>query len=217
MNTLPDMTPTDPFEIERIKRASLVRIVDDDEAMRRSYDFMLKSHGWRVVCYPDAESFLEDDLNEGGCLILDVRMPRMSGLELQQRMAAKNIDLPVVFATGHGDVDMAVSVMQKGACDFMLKPVDPVRLRAAVLRWCAYDADKKIKNLGRKAREEDLKSLTERELEVLNELVKGSPYKCIAQNLSISERTVKFHKASICQKLGVKTTAELAALISKLS
>lgn len=216
MKSLPDPTPTDSFEIERIKRVSLVRVVDDDEAMRRSYEFMLRSHGWRVVCYPDAEAFLEDAADEGGCLILDVRMPKMSGLELQQRMAAKNIDLPVVFATGHGDVDMAVSAMQKGASDFMLKPVDPVRLRAAVLRWCAYDADKRIKNLSRKAREEDLKSLTDREVEVLNELVKGSPYKSIAQSLSISERTVKFHKASICQKLGVKTTAELASLLSKL-
>lgn len=116
-----------------LKAASVVRIVDDDEAMRRSYAFMLTMAKWRTKLYPSAEAFLdEDDPEIPGAIILDVRMPRISGLALQDRLSADGNDLPVIFVTGHGDVDMAVRAVKRGAFDFMLKPVDPVRLKKAV-------------------------------------------------------------------------------------
>ena len=214
MKNLPELAPESAEEIARVKRSTLVRVVDDDDGMRRSYDFMLKSHGWRVACYADAQAFLAEDTDERGCLILDVRMPGMTGLELQKRMLACGIDLPVIFVTGHGDVDMAVYTMQIGACDFMLKPVDPQRLRRAVLRWCAYDQQRGLDALRKRAKKTDIETLSEREREVLRELIHGIPYKCIAETLGISERTVKFHKASICKKLGVRTSAELAMMFS---
>ena len=203
----------DEMEAKRIKAASLVRVADDDTAMRRSYEFMLRSQGWQVVCYESAQAFLDDPRPEPGCLILDVRMPEMSGLELQRVMNREEILLPIIFVTGHGDIGMAVDTMQKGACDFMLKPVDPQRLRETVLRWCALDVEAKQSALRREARQSDIESLSDREKEVLQLIVSGKPYKCIADDLGISERTVKFHKASACRKLGVRTAAELTAIL----
>ena len=115
-------TKIDDLPEARVKAACLVRIVDDDETMLNSYRFMLGAVGWQVKCYQQARAFLDDQNDAAGCLVLDVRMPQMSGLQLHAEMRRLGVTLPVIFVTGHGDVDMAVQTMKDGAVDFMLKP-----------------------------------------------------------------------------------------------
>ena len=106
----------------------LVRVIDDDDAMRRSWAFLIEGEGWDVVTYSDALDFIaSNDVQRPGCLVLDVRMPRMSGLELQDKMQELGIDLPIIFISGHGDIDMAVRTLKQGAVDFLQKPVDDQR------------------------------------------------------------------------------------------
>ncbi len=200
-----------------LKAASVVRIVDDDVAMRRSYEFMLTMAKWRTKLYDSAEAFLDgDDPEIPGAIILDVRMPGISGLALQDRLSADGNDLPVIFVTGHGDVDMAVRAVKHGAFEFMLKPVDPVRLKAAVTdairsSWVkAKEARETIDFTGKWA------LLTDREREVFSLIAEGCLNKEAAYRLDIAERTVKFHRASACRKLGVRTPQEIAALWLKL-
>lgn len=196
-----------------LKAASVVRIVDDDEAMRRSYAFMLTMAKWRTKLYPSAEAFLdEDDPEIPGAIILDVRMPGISGLALQDRLSADGNDLPVIFVTGHGDVDMAVRAVKRGAFDFMLKPVDPVRLKKTVTEaiqasWIkANEARRTMDFSGKWA------LLTQREREVFQLIAEGCLNKEAAFRLDIAERTVKFHRASACRKLGARTPQEIAAI-----
>ena len=126
-------------------------------------------------------------------------------------MRRLGVTLPVIFVTGHGDVDMAVQTMKDGAVDFMLKPVVPDRLKEAVLLWCREDCKRRLSELQNNALESDARSLTEREREVAQLVVQGLSNKAIAAKLSIAERTVKFHRASACEKLGVGGTAQLIA------
>lgn len=204
-------TKIDDLPEARVKAACLVRIVDDDETMLNSYRFMLGAVGWQVKCYQQARAFLDDQNDAAGCLVLDVRMPQMSGLELHAEMRRLGVTLPVIFVTGHGDVDMAVQTMKDGAVDFMLKPVVPGRLKEAVLHWCREDCKRRLSELQNNALESDARSLTEREREVAQLVVQGLSNKAIAAKLSIAERTVKFHRASACEKLGVGSTAQLIA------
>ena len=199
-------TKIDDLPEARVKAACLVRIVDDDETMLNSYRFMLGAVGWQVKCYQQARAFLDDQNDAAGCLVLDVRMPQMSGLELHAEMRRLGVTLPVIFVTGHGDVDMAVQTMKDGAVDFMLKPVVPDRLKEAVLH-----CKRRLSELQNNALESDARSLTEREREVAQLVVQGLSNKAIAAKLSIAERTVKFHRASACEKLGVGSTAQLIA------
>ena len=118
----------------------LVRIVDDDPDQLASLEIMLSAEGWDVACYERASDFFaEDTPSRPGCLILDVRMPEISGLEMQEELNRREYPLPILFLTGHGDVDMAVQSIKNGAGDFMLKPVMPDRLKSAVLHWCRHD------------------------------------------------------------------------------
>lgn len=194
---------------------SLVRVVDDDEEYRRSEAFMLRMMGLNVAEYAGALQFLEEDDPEvPGCVILDVRMPGMDGLELQEAMTGKSIGLPVIFLTGHGDVEMAVSALHKGAADFLLKPADPEKLKAAVDRALA----KSEKLFARKAEETEAKErfaqLTERERDVCVRIARGLLNKQIAIELGISEHTVKVHRASVKYKLKAKTPLELKAILA---
>lgn len=143
-------------------------------------------------------------------------MPQMSGLQLHAEMRRLGVTLPVIFVTGHGDVDMAVQTMKEGAVDFMLKPVVPDRLKEAVLHWCREDCKRKLSELQNNALESDARSLTEREREVAQLVVQGLSNKAIAAKLSIAERTVKFHRASACEKLGVSSSAQLIARLMLL-
>ena len=132
MSFRPSLTEND---IALLKRRTLVRIVDDDAELRDALQFLLEVEGWRVAAYGRAEDFLTSDApSVPGCVVLDVRMPSMSGLEAQERMNRLGIRLPIVFLTGHGDVDMAVSAMLDGAADFILKPIDNERLLGSIAR-----------------------------------------------------------------------------------
>jgi FixJ family two-component response regulator len=194
----------------------IVYVVDDDEAVRDSLTWLLESNGYNVRCQPSAERFLQDlqgdDRDMVSCLILDVRMPGMSGLELQERLLTENIPMPIAFITGHGDVSMAVSTMKKGAVDFIEKPFKENELKQLVekmltrarLDYAKADNQKNTQNL--------LSKLTGREKQVLERIVAGRLNKQIADDLNISIKTVEAHRANIMEKLNVNTVADLLRL-----
>lgn len=192
----------------------LVRVIDDDDAMRRSWSFLIEGEGWDVVTYSDALDFIaSNDFQRPGCLILDVRMPRMSGLELQDKMQELGIDLPIIFISGHGDIDMAVRTLKQGASDFLQKPVDDQRLLTAI-------GNAVMKNLNHRRTEmelsdfrKSLEQLTQREREVIRMVAQGMSNKQVAENLGISEKTVQVHRGSAYRKLDLHNAAEIARLL----
>lgn len=191
----------------------LIRIVDDDEDQRLGIELMLTTEGWEVATYASAREFLSADMpSRPGCLILDVRMPDISGIELQSMMIERQYPLPIIFLTGHADVDMAVHVLKLGAKDFLQKPVQSERLLTAIAavvqadldqRSCPIDEDKWIRNFG---------NLTERERTILVEVAQGRLNREIAAKLHISDKTVHVHRQSAYKKLGVHNVAELAPI-----
>ena len=197
-------------------QAEVVYVVDDDEAVRDSLTWLLESNGYTVRCHASAERFLQSlqntDKSTISCLILDVRMPGMSGLELQERLISENLPMAISFITGHGDVSMAVSTMKRGAVDFIEKPFKENELCALVERmltkarvdFAQADQRKNTQNL--------LSKLTGRERQVLERIVAGRLNKQIADDLSISIKTVEAHRANIMEKLNVNTVADLLRL-----
>ena len=177
----------------------LVRIVDDDADARSSSSFFLSMMGLEIKEYDSAYRFLEeDDMNRPGCIILDVRMPDMTGMELQVKLNQKDCRLPIIFLSGHGELDMAVHALKRGASDFLQKSAKPERLLAAVKKAVTasmeeYESGNEIETL-RKIYD----SLTPREKEVVLGVAKGELNKVIGYNLGISERTVKMHRANLC-------------------
>ena len=196
----------------------LIRIVDDDPAIRDAFCFLLDGEGYRTRAYPDAGAFLaEDDLSVPGCLILDVRMPNsISGLELQEQLLETAEVLPIVFVSAHGDIEMAVHTMRNGAVDFLEKPVDEGKLLAAIDRAVSLCHEKMKAKLSRSARVEDWNTLTPREKEVAELLASGLPNKVVADRLGMTTRTAQVHRASIYLKLGVHSAAEIANLIQSM-
>ena len=187
----------------------LVHLVDDDEAIRRSVGFALKTSGFHVRAYESGVEFLKSASKlEPGCVLLDIRMPGMDGLEVQSALREKGIGLPVIIMTGHGDVSLAVQAMKAGAVDFIEKPFEKVVLLGAIehgierLKKSAASVDRADEAAVR------LQALTAREREVLDGLAKGLPNKTIAYDLGISPRTVEIHRANVMSKLGVKSLSE---------
>ncbi|CAG9172704.1 Response regulator protein TodT [Cupriavidus laharis] len=194
-------------------RGETVFIVDDDEAMRDSLTWLLEGNGYQVRAFSSAEQFLAAyDASQVSCVILDVRMPGMSGPELQERMIAENIDIPIVFITGHGDVPMAVSTMKRGAIDFIEKPFDESELRALVERMLQKARTDHSAAREQRAAKDLLGKLTTREQQVLERIVAGRLNKQIADDLGISIKTVEAHRANIMEKLNVNTVADLLRL-----
>ncbi len=194
-----------------------VFVVDDDEAVRDSLRWLLEANGYRVQCFSSAESFLDVYLpiaNSGAlaCLILDVRMAGMTGLELQEKLIAENSLLPIIFVTGHGDVPMAVSTMKKGAMDFIEKPFDEAELRKLVERMLEKARSESTSVQQQRAAAQRLGKLTAREHQVLKRIIAGRLNKQIADDLSISIKTVEAHRANIMEKLSVNTVADLLRL-----
>jgi FixJ family two-component response regulator len=196
--------------------APTVYLVDDDASVLRGLGRLLAAAGLKVAAFDSPREFLERfDPTAPGCLILDVAMPELSGPELQQALAARCSELPIVFLTGHGDIPTSVQAMKRGAADFLTKPVDEETLLAAI-----RDALEKDGAL-REAREElarierRLASLTPREREVLERVVDGRLNKQIAAELGTVEKTIKVHRASVMQKLGVRTLADLVKLAGR--
>ena len=187
----------------------LIHLVDDDEAIRRSASFMLRTSGYLVKTYVSGVEFLANASEAApGCILLDVRMPGMDGLQVQQALKERHILFPVVVMTGHGDVSVAVQAMKAGAVDFIEKPVERAVLLSAMEQ--AFD---RIDQAGKRhARAEEanarLAALTPREMEVLQGLVRGHPNKTIAYDLGISPRTVEIHRANLMTKLEVASLSE---------
>ena len=187
-----------------------VYVVDDDEAVRDSLQWLLEGKGYRVHCFDSAESFLSRfDARDVGCLIVDIRMEGMSGLELQDQLIERQSPLPVVFITGHGDVPMAVDTMKKGAMDFIQKPFDEAQLLALVERMQAEAVGKFAQQQSAANRDALMAKLTGREAQVLERIVAGRLNKQIADDLGISIKTVEAHRANIMEKLGANTVADL--------
>jgi two-component system response regulator FixJ len=187
----------------------LVHIVDDDDSVRRSAAFMLKHAGYRVESHISGVEFLKKaKAAERGCVLLDVRMPEMDGLEVQQEMAACGIDMPVVILTGHGDIAVAVKAMRAGAVNFIEKPYEKEELLRAIEE--AYARLDRLHDREMKAGEARIRlaSLTGRERDVLNGLVEGYPNKTIAYDLGISPRTVEIYRANMMEKLRVRSLSE---------
>jgi len=187
----------------------LIHLVDDDEAVRRSAGFMLKTSGFRVQAYESGVELLKAAPKlESGCILLDIRMPGMDGLEVQQSLKDKGVALPVIIMTGHGDVSLAVQAMKAGAIDFIEKPFEKAVLMSAVEQ--AFDRLQRAET--HRDRADDaavrLQSLTPREREVLDGLAKGLPNKTIAYDLGISARTVEIHRANLMTKLEVRSLSE---------
>ncbi len=192
----------------------LVFVVDDDEAVRSSLRLLLKSVGLPATLYSSAQEFLAAyDPHQSGCVVLDVRMPGMSGLELQQLLNLKGATIPVIFITGHGDIPMAVEAMQQGAFDFLQKPFRDQDLLDRVQR--ALDKDRKTRlELGERDRIRDrLESLTPREREVLTLVTRGKPNKVMAAELGVSQRTVEIHRARVMEKMGASSLAQLVRMV----
>ena len=181
----------------------IVHLVDDDEAIRRSASFMLKTSGFIVQTFVSGSELLKQRALAPGCILLDVRMPDMDGIEVQQALHARGVTFPVIVMTGHGDVDVAVQAMKHGAIDFIEKPFEKAILLGAIEEGFA-----RLENTGRsrtRAAEARvmLEALTPREKDVLLGLARGYPNKTIGFNLGISRRTVEIHRANLMIKLGV--------------
>ena len=188
----------------------VVYVVDDDEAVRDSLQWLLEGVNYSVQAYDSAEAFLAAfDPQALACLILDVRMPGMSGLQLQEELAQRKAELPIVFITGHGDVPMAVSTMKKGAADFIEKPFDQAELKALVEKMLAQARESAAQRERARMNQALLGKLTAREQQVLERIVAGRLNKQIADDLGISIKTVEAHRANIMEKLNANTVADL--------
>ncbi len=187
-----------------------VWVVDDDEAMRDSLRMLLRATGHQVSMFASAREFL-DGWNTGakGCLLLDIRMPEMSGLELQQALVERGVHLPIVFITGHGDVPMAVQAMQRGATNFLQKPFsDNELLEAIETAFSALD-DESASAANRETLLQQYATLTPREQEVMAHVVAGNANKVIAIDLGLSQRTVEVHRARVMDKMQARSLADL--------
>jgi FixJ family two-component response regulator len=193
-----------------IPKKGTVYVVDDDEAVRDSLQWLLEGKGYRVRCFESAESFLSRyDAREVACLIVDIRMAGMTGLELQNRLLEAHSPLPIVFITGHGDVPMAVDTMKKGAMDFIQKPFNEEQISGLVERMLDHAKDTFADYQLSVSRDALLSKLTLRESQVLERIVAGRLNKQIADDLGISIKTVEAHRANIMEKLSANTVADL--------
>ncbi|MEZ5524027.1 MAG: response regulator transcription factor [Pseudomonadales bacterium] len=191
-----------------------VFIIDDDEAMRDSLGLLMRSVGINYETYSNAQSFLENyEESRSGCLLLDIRMPGMSGLDLQQKLQEMDAELPILFITGHGDVPMAVEAMKKGAVDFFQKPFRDQALLDRISQVMTQLNDNQKKQAERQQIRSRLERLTARENEILNLVVQGVGNKVIAADLGISQRTVELHRAHVMQKMQADSLAQLVQMV----
>lgn len=203
-----------PTELARVQQGALVRIVDDDDSLRDALRFVLETEGWRVADYRSANDFFRGDApSVPGCVVMDVRMPGLTGIEAQAVMNERGFSLPVIFLTGHGDIDMAVMALHEGAADFIQKPVDNERLLAVI----ASTAFESLRGAGAVLDGETAKAryaeLTNRERDIARLVAEGLTNRLIGERLSIAVRTVEVHRASALSKLGVRTPEEVRAVL----
>ena len=197
-------------------KSGVVFVVDDDEAMRDSMSWLLEGNGFKVSCHESAERFLQalanTDASTAACAIFDIRLPGMSGIELQQKLAAQGHQIPIAFVTGHGEVKLAVQAIKQGAADFLEKPFKEDQICSLVENMLSKAYLEQKQNLEVKAAQSKLKTLTKREKEVLECLVKGCTNRQVGETLNISLKTVEAHRANVMDKLGVNRAASLLKL-----
>jgi len=199
----------------RMNNKQTVFIVDDDDGVREGLALLLESISQPYELYRSAFEFLENyDKSKRGCLVLDIRMPRMSGLELQKRLKMQQAPLPIIFISGHGDIPMAVEAMRQGALDFIRKPFREQdlldRINEALSISFNESLRKDVSDLQQKL--DKINTLSDRELDIFNRISTGDMNKVIAADLSISERTVEVHRSQVMKKLGVRTLAQLVRI-----
>jgi FixJ family two-component response regulator len=200
------------------RRKPVVYVVDDDEGMRRALTVLMTTVGYNAIAFAKAADFLAKfDADQHGCAVLDVRMPEMSGLEVQQQLNRSGALLPLIMVTGHGDIPMAVQAMKDGAFDFLQKPFRDQELLDRINAALKQDSE----NRAMLEQQADLKrraeSLTPREREVMHLVVDGKANKVIAIDLGLSERTVEIHRANVMEKMGARSVAHLVKMQLKLT
>ena len=190
-----------------------VYIVDDDPAIRKAMEFLMRSVGLEHAIFHSGDAFLAQYTSDmAGCLVLDIRMPGLGGLELQQKLVDIGSTLPIIFITGHGDVPMAVEAMQKGAVDFIQKPFRDQDLLDRIGEAMAADRDRRSERQKQHDVAERVAQLTHREKEVLDLVVTGKPNKVIAYELGVSQRTVEIHRARVMEKMEARSLADLVRM-----
>lgn len=205
------------MQVKRMNMVPLVRLVDDDENYRTTQKLFLEMLGWAVADYPSASSFLEeDDPRRPGCLVLDIRMPEMTGLELQRELYERGGSLPIIFLTGHGDIATAVHAMKFGAVDFIEKRGDPMIFSAAVEKAVTSSLEVARKELGNAERRAAFEALTPREKDVVLAAALGASNKDICERFGIGLATVKMHRGNAFAKLGVQNALEAYHRLSGL-
>ena len=196
---------------------ALIYVVDDDAAVRTAIRLLLRSANLMVEAYGSADEFLSHfDADTHGCIVLDVRMPGLSGLELQEKLNELNVITPIIFITGHGDVPMAVEAMQMGAVDFIQKPFKDQDLLSRIQTALVRDAHMRRELTERETIRARLADLTPRELEVLKLVAEGRANKVIAGDLDLSQRTVEIHRARVMEKMHAKSLAHLVRMVIAL-
>ena len=188
---------------------ALVFIMDDDEAILQSTAWLIESIGLKVQTFISADEFLEKYNNESGCIVMDVRMPGMSGLEAQEELKERGINLPLIFITGHGDVPMTVRALKRGAFDFIEKPFNDQLLLDAVQRGLKQNSEARESLIQNESIDRRIASLTPREHEVMLRVTEGKPNKVIAHELNVSIKTVEVHRARMMEKMETSSVAEL--------
>ncbi len=197
------------------KNRCTIRILDDDPEFLDAISFLLKTEGWKCDAYTDADEFLRELTDKPGCIILDMRMPALSGTDVQALLGRHGCRVPIIFLTGHGDLDLAVKVFRAGATDFLQKPVSRDHLIEAIERAVALD-DERRRLAWANSPAGRWDNLTDREKEVVRDVAARLSNKVIAEKRGISERTVEAHRASALKKLGIHKPAEAADLLLQL-
>lgn len=192
----------------------IVYVVEDDDAVRDSLLMLLKAEGYNARGYEDALKFLKEPVAQlQGCLVLDIRMPGMTGMELHRKLVEEKCALPIIFVTGHGDVSMAVEAMKLGAIDFVQKPYREEDLLAKINTALKMDAEQQESLKYKEKLQEKIASLTPRELEIMEMMIEGNANKVIAIELNISQRTVEIHRSRVMQKMGTHSLAQLVQMV----
>ncbi len=196
---------------------AVVYVVDDDEAVRDSLKFLLESVGLKCLVFASALEFIDrHSPNQHSCVVADIRMPGMSGLDLQDELNRRGSTLPILFITGHGDVPMAVDAMKSGALDFIQKPFRDQELLDRINQALEQDQAHREDNRALAEIRDRMTRLTARETEVMERVVSGQANKVIALDLGVSQRTVEIHRARVMQKMGARSLAELVRMVGRV-